>query len=540
MKKKLLGILIFALVLVLALACACQPEQPEQPDNGNKPTVAGTRYVDLYAINDFHGVTSRIATVGSFLKTVSDGNTILLNSGDMFQGSIESNSNYGQLLLDCMEEIGFTSITLGNHEFDWGLDNLRNLVANSSVKFLGANIYNWDQDAKEYGSFADDIADEYVIKTLENGLKVGIIGFIGKSQVTSISSNLIPTIHFKEPADVIPQLSEKLRNEEGCDVIVISAHDGCDDIANDRDMDITQYADAVFGAHTHNKEAFVENGVAFIQGATQGEYVSNIRLAVDKTGKVTAEEPTNYRYDVTSWGRDEAVSKLVEESNAKIAGVATEQLATLEEGMNREAVSRLACKAIANYALSEGYDIDIVVVNSARESLPGGKITYADLYRALPFDNLIYVAEVQGNNLLSQTGHNSIWRVNPEPFTYTGIYKVAVIDYVLFHQNSSRNYNYFFTAFQVGRKPILLAPEGAQMYTYREITKDYLKTLSGTLDVTEFTRENDYTNANKLLEQVSLPLYESAQIVANNIQSANFPIWDLDVTFAPNKYEFAV
>ena len=102
------------------------------------------RTVDLYAINDFHGAVNNISSVGGYLKERknSNANTVLINSGDMFQGSIESNSNRGKLLTDCMDVIGFDAFTYGNHEFDWGLNNLESLAQASSTKFLGANIYH--------------------------------------------------------------------------------------------------------------------------------------------------------------------------------------------------------------------------------------------------------------------------------------------------------------------------------------------------------------------------------------------------------------
>lgn len=71
--------------------------------------------LDLYAINDFHGKVERIAQFGMYFKQrkLDNANTLLINSGDMFQGSVASNSNYGKLLTDCMDNIGFDSFTYG-------------------------------------------------------------------------------------------------------------------------------------------------------------------------------------------------------------------------------------------------------------------------------------------------------------------------------------------------------------------------------------------------------------------------------------------
>ena len=89
---------------------------------------------------------------------------------------------------------------------------------------MGANIYNWNADSKTWGDFASDLAREYIVKTLDNGLKVGVIGVIGEKQITSISSNLVQTIGFKDPLPIIKTLSDKLKNELDCDIVVVSAH----------------------------------------------------------------------------------------------------------------------------------------------------------------------------------------------------------------------------------------------------------------------------------------------------------------------------
>ena len=96
--------------------------------------IPSERTVTFYAVNDFHGAVKQnmsndepgILSLGSFLKEKGvDGDTLLINSGDMFQGAIESNYNRGKLLTDCLNSIEFDCFTLGNHEFDWGHEAIR-------------------------------------------------------------------------------------------------------------------------------------------------------------------------------------------------------------------------------------------------------------------------------------------------------------------------------------------------------------------------------------------------------------------------------
>ena len=281
------------------------------------PVLEGARTVELYAINDFHGQVDKMPATAGYLAQQKNNNpnTVLINSGDMFQGSMESNSNYGQLLADCMDEVGFDCLTYGNHEFDWGLDKVRDLVNNNDFAFLGANIYEWDAQTKTWGDFADDIAQEYIVKTLDNGLKVGVIGVIGSQQITSISSQLVQTIGFKDPAEVIPPLAEELRNEQGCDVVVVSAHCGSSDLL--ASIDVSQYADAVFCAHTHREERFERNGVPILQGGSNGYNVAHIVLTVEN-GEVTCDTYELVPYDY-SWPNLYTVEEMIDNSNEALA-----------------------------------------------------------------------------------------------------------------------------------------------------------------------------------------------------------------------------
>ena len=481
---------------------------------------ASSRSVDLYAINDFHGEWNKMSSVSGYLtQQKAKGNTVLVNSGDMFQGSMESNSNFGALLAACMDDTYFDSFTYGNHEFDWGLDNLRQLAQNSRTPYLGANIYYWDR-ASGFGDFASDFAQEYVIKEMDNGLKVGIIGVIGKDQITSISSQLVQTIGFKDPKEVVPALSSKLRDELGCDVVVVSAHTSQDTFLDDRSWDITKYADAVFCAHTHQDEKTTKNGVPFIQAKAYAQQVSHVSLTVDASGKVSCKTNTNISYN-SSWPNKFTVNEKMDNANQSIASEANQVLATLEGGSlgSQTAVPRLVANAIADYAKSQGYKIDLAMVNNARNSLSKGQVTYTQLYEAIPFDNVVYIAKVSGKDILNEAKYdsNSIWRVSGEKIVNSDskFYTIAVIDYLLYHQNSARSYNYFPSAFKSDFQPVPLTKSGVDAYNYRLITRDFLLAKK-TVAASTYTSDNNHTDKNLLKQVITLSLADNATTLLCN------------------------
>lgn len=487
-------------------------------NTGGDDVIVETRYVDLYAVNDFHGATDKLAKTAGFLKDKKEGNTIILSSGDMFQETLESNWNYGALVNDCMQEIGFECMTIGNHEFDWGLAKLEELSKQTSVKFLGANIYHWDRNTG-WGTFADEIAEPYYIRTLDNGLKVGIIGVIGSDQITSINANLVQTIGFKDPGEVVPELSNKLRTEEKCDVVILSIHNGVNSQdytigTIDFSWNVADYADAIFCAHTHHKELEEKSGVPFIQGGSSGEYVSSVRLSVDKDGNVECVNVQNISYS-NSWTEDATVAQMVADSNSQIAPIANQTLTTVDGYFNKQGeygVPRLVSKAIAEFAKAQGYDIDMAMTNQARSKVSSGALTYTELFHALPFDNIVYIAEVSGSDLLRQANYGNFWRVTDEPITYDGTYTIAVIDYVLFHQNSSRQYDYFPSAFANGKTPIALVTDENPLLNYRDITKAYLL-QEITVSASDFTSANVHCDKSQLGQSVT---FNDAQIEASS------------------------
>lgn len=114
------------------------PPEVEEPEYIN---------IDLYSINDFHGSfiengsngeigMSKLAT---YLKDRKEQDSVIISAGDMWQGGVESNLTHGEIIVDAMNYIGFDSMTIGNHEFDWGFDVLEENINKMDFPMLAAN-----------------------------------------------------------------------------------------------------------------------------------------------------------------------------------------------------------------------------------------------------------------------------------------------------------------------------------------------------------------------------------------------------------------
>ena len=222
--------------------------------------------IDFYVLNDLHGKFCDTATqpgvdeLGTYFKNAanSDDHVVIMSSGDMWQGTAESNLTNGHLLTEWMNEMGFVSMTLGNHEFDWGEDAIRSNKEIAEFPFLAINVYN-----KSTNQLADYCTPSIMIE--RGGIKIGIIGAIGDCY-SSISSDMVEDVYFKVGKDLsalVKAESNKLR-EMGADFIVYSLHDGYDDSVSGSSVatstqlsgyyDImlsSGYVDLVFEGHTH-------------------------------------------------------------------------------------------------------------------------------------------------------------------------------------------------------------------------------------------------------------------------------------------------
>ncbi len=478
--------------------------------------VSGPRTLEVYAINDFHGAIKEegsfpgIKTLGSYFADKGDDeNTILISSGDMFQGSLESNYNSGHLLADVMNECEFDAFSLGNHDFDWGLEALKSnkdRVSSSGYQtpYLCANLYDYSSSSGEGNAQQSDYGGEYAIKVQENGLRVGIIGAIGRQQLTSITSTYMQDVCFKDPAPIIKNISDKLRTEENCDVVILSFHAGQSSmlgqgITSTSSVSGKPYVDLVLCAHTHKFESTTENGIIFTQNDDKGENASHVTLTVSESGEVSGELETvtvsDMKAEVQQNGYDQAISDLVASYGQETDAVGSQVLGNLSGSFySSEQLPNLVAQAMLEEASESFSDIDLAMVNNGRATLYSGSLTYSSLFSAIPFDNEIYILEVSGSVLIKEASYNYIARGREEAFesTATSTYRVAVIDYLAVHQDLSRVYDYFPGFTLVGK----VAADGGGKRVYRDIAADYIKS-KGTVRSSDYASSLNRHNHNR-------------------------------------------
>lgn len=354
----------------------------------------------------------RLASMGEGIPS------LLVDSGDFLMGTVYD-FTLGEMpaAFYFMEFMEYDAITLGNHEFDYGPAGLAMILNNAlgedgsgfTVPIIATNmktdgVDGTDDDGIEAFVAAGVIRD-LMIKTLDNGLKVGIIGLLGNTAEND--APLAPPVTFDHDYEFIQQQVDYLKNEMGAHIVVALSHSGITDpdgIPGGDDVLMAQNVngiDIIASGHEHQMtdSVVVENGTRIICAGNYGKNLSQLDITVEiGTGvtdamltnhdidDATAGDPSmDYMMEMIDAGIDEVlVSQLGLEMNTVIAGSGSDNLIKpyggAESGMGNLVADSL------RYMLG-GMDggIGIVASGVVRNSFDlGQQVSFADMYSVLP------------------------------------------------------------------------------------------------------------------------------------------------------------
>lgn len=369
---------------------------------------------DVYSVNDLHGKLTDgdnhpgVDELSAYFKNAKakNENTILLSAGDMWQGASESNLTRGNIITEWMNEMDFVSMTLGNHEYDWGEDAIENNAELAEFPFLALNVYDRATNQRV------DYCDSSVMVDM-SGVQIGIIGAMGDCY-SSISADKVEDVYFvtgQSLTKLVKAEAEKLRNN-GADFIIYALHDGeSGRIGSYYDESLSNgYVDLVFEGHSHQQYTVKDTyGVYHLQGGGDNKGVSHasvtINVAEAKTVVSKAEFISTSSY--THLTPDPVVDNLLAKYDDKIA-----QASRLLGKNDKLRSSTEICQTVAQLYYQAGIEkwgdeYDIVLgggfLNTrAPYDLSAGNIYYGDLVNVLPFDNEIVLCAIKGKYLKSR------------------------------------------------------------------------------------------------------------------------------------------
>ncbi|HKR11205.1 MAG TPA: metallophosphatase [Pyrinomonadaceae bacterium] len=203
--------------------------------------------IDPLPPNDANAGKGGVARRATLVKRVrkENPNTLLVDAGDVMQGTPYFNFYRGEVEYKAMSAIGYDVGTLGNHEFDNGVDALA-----AALKFASFDLVSANYDVK--GTVLEDRVKPYVVKTL-GGIRVGLFG-LGISPVALITPANFKGITYNDPVVSAREVVKTLREKERCALIVCMSHLGYYENGQRGDSLVASQVDGIdfiASGHTH-------------------------------------------------------------------------------------------------------------------------------------------------------------------------------------------------------------------------------------------------------------------------------------------------
>ena len=396
--------------------------------------------LDFYNINDFHGAVSmdtdtgepginRLATYFDIKRDLNPDGMVLTASGDMWQGSADSNITRGRLVTAAMNLMSFDAMAIGNHEFDWGAAAIETNRQMADFPLLGANIF--DINTNQRASFA---LPHTMIE--RQGVRIGIIGTIGEYLGSSIMPSIAAQFDFRNIATYVQQSAAELE-AQGAHITILLNHNGS------VDNSVLPYVDIVFNGHAHAFSEEYASGVPILQARSNGRSVAHVGLSYN----YSLDQVSVIEYGVDDYiinqglAEQPAMAALYDTYyTGEIQAIKDEVIGSASGDFSYSNVGMLAVKEMLAYGMAYGARVAIHNTGGIRAAIGSGTVTYGDVYKALPFDNDLIVLELTGSQLKTWLSRG-IYAAGINKSTYifadTGtaivnntVYKIITISYL--------------------------------------------------------------------------------------------------------------
>lgn len=365
------------------------------------------------------GALQRKAVIDSVKK--ANKNTLLIDAGDMVQGSLYFKFFRGDVEYPVFNMTGYDVRILGNHEFDNGLDELAKHYKNVKAERLSAN-YDFSETPLK-GMFKP-----YTIKNI-GGKKIGFFGINVDPDGLIVKDNY-GKLKFKDIVETANETARMLKHDKKCDVVVMVSHIGVNPEEGVTDYDVARASrdiDAIIGGHSHTLitpdaggkyPSRVKNldGRDVVVGQTgkYGYYIGQMKLDTDKIGTDEAIEysliPVTDRFPADKL--DKKMAAFIELYRQKVDSVNARVIARSLYDLNSDDRNGGYANWAADFARWYGglkldsiapgrrLDIGLMNVGGIRQNMPKGDVTEGQMLSTFPFANRMVVMEIKGKDFI--------------------------------------------------------------------------------------------------------------------------------------------
>ena len=351
--------------------------------------------ITIFSINDLHGKIDGSNEHSSILDLAGSiendprydpYSSVIVSAGDSWQGSYASGYDYGKTTTELFNLLGVKAMTLGNHEFDWGEEQLITNGKIADFPFLASNLISGDTGKSPYW------VDSYTIVET-GGFSIGFVGVIGPYLESSIADGLLKDDYFSEDIALVEEAYLSCI-EDGADAVFLLAHeDGYSDYL-DKVTERIPFK-GVFAGHSHQRQNLTaSSGTRILQGGANNEAYSYMTIDTET-------------WSVTSYGIGDVTSKpttndALEEALENYLNTLPDQVfAQIEGTWNTTTTAKFILSAML-YAIyttaPEYYTPNLVAIHNTggvRDSYGMHRtpvdFTMSLIQQASPFDNTLYL-----------------------------------------------------------------------------------------------------------------------------------------------------
>lgn len=344
-----------------------------------------------------------------------DKNVLLVDAGDFIQGGNLGSLTKGEGVIDIMNQLDYDVVTIGNHEFDYGIDRLKQLMDKSNFEYVVSNMTY--KGSNEY--FLKD-TPEYVIKDVK-GTKVGFIGIVTPSSITSSTpkffmedGEFVYDFYGDETGqrliDKVQEVVDELRKQK-VDYVIALSHLGSTAACEPYDvfnvLRNTSGIDAFLDGHSHSViygDTYQNKDGKETLLVSVGTKMENIgELIIDKEGNIESVLISSYD------NKDEKIASLIEQENQKINDVLSEYLCDIDFDLSilKDGVRQARCREVNmgdffTDAIRHVAESDVAICNGGglRANIEKGQVTYGSLFDVSPFGNVLVKVEASGQQIL--------------------------------------------------------------------------------------------------------------------------------------------
>ena len=449
-----------AMAMVLTMTASYVPAVFAEDAGTQEPDYTGWDTIKVFETTDVHGYITDVSSykediqtypLAYFSKIVNDArnndayeDVLLLDTGDIYQGTPHSNLTYGAAMRAAYDQMDYDAVGLGNHEFDWDVKTyatdakgtmapyeIGSYKGDSDIPVLMSNLYY--KDSGERVEFTQD----YTIVDKGN-YKVGIVGWADDYSADIKASQIAPYT-IDDNREKLKELAEEV--DKKADIVVILAHSDPKSIAEEMDPEVV---DLVAGGHTHkNVNGTAENGVDYMQGNCYAYGYSTAEIKVNPETK-DVEVTTPEFKDISPKGGDHSylyynngnntqldpeVTKISQAAWDAVKGEMYEVLGKVDQSITRDFIdktngtSSIAGNWLADMMLAATKDQNTVAAFANRggiranlemaEGASSRDITVADIYTISPFGNRILTFAITGQQMAQQL-ERALIGLNPE------------------------------------------------------------------------------------------------------------------------------